>query len=64
MKAAKKNSQSIKRGKSGRKKCRFTFSICFMIARLFKKRESSEDFKYDLAKATKTKNFDNIINSI
>ena len=35
-----------------------------MITRLFRKRGSSEDFKYDLAKVTKTGNVDNIINNI
>ena len=35
-----------------------------MITCIFKKRGSSEDFKYDLAKATKTGNVDDIINTI
>ena len=35
-----------------------------MILRLFKKRGCSEDFKYDLAKATKTGNDGNIIKTI
>ena len=35
-----------------------------MITLLFKKRGSSKNFKYDLAKATKTGNVDNIINTI
>ena len=53
MEVTEKDSQRIERGKGGRKKCRCTFSIRFMITRLFNKRRSSEDFKYDLAKATK-----------
>ena len=53
MEVAEKDSQRTKRGKGGRKKCRFTFSTHFMIFHLFKKRGSSEDFKYELAKATK-----------
>ena len=48
-----KDSQRIKRGKGGCKKCRLTFSTRFVVTRLFKKRESSEDFKYDLAKETR-----------
>ena len=39
------------------------FSTCFMITRLFKKRGSSEDFKYNLAKAKKNGNIDTIIYS-
>ena len=35
-----------------------------MIPRLFMKRRSSEDFKYDLAKATKAGKVDDIINTI
>ena len=35
-----------------------------MVFQLFKKRGSSEDFKYELAKATKTRNVDNNINTI
>ena len=54
MELAEKDSQRIKRGKSGRKKCGFTFSTRFIITRLFKKRRFLEDFKYDSAKATKT----------
>ena len=63
MEVAEKDSQRIKRGKGGRKKCRF-FSSLFMITRLSKKRGSSEDLKYDLAKATKTANIDDTINTI
>ena len=64
MEVAEKDSQRIKRGKWCRKKCRFTFSTRFKITGLFKKRGSSKDFKYDLAKSTKTGNVDNIINTI
>ena len=64
MEVAEKVSQRTKRGKSGCKKCRFTFSTRFIITRLFMKRGPSEDFKYDLAKATKTGNVDDIINTI
>ena len=64
MEVAEKDSQRIKCGKGDRKKCRFTFSARFRITRLFKKRGSSEDFKYDLAKATKSGNVDNIFNTI
>ena len=53
MEVAEKDTQRKKRGKSGRKKFRFTFSTRFIITRLFKERGSSEDFKYNLAKATK-----------
>ena len=54
MEVAEKESQRIKRDKGGRRKCTFIFSTRFIINRLFKKRGSSEDFKYYLAKATKT----------
>ena len=64
MEVAEKDSLRIKRSKSGCKKCRFNLLTRFIITRLFKKRGSSEDFKYDLAKATKTGNFDDIINTI
>ena len=64
MELAEKDSQRIKRGKGGRKKCRLTVSTRFIITRLYKKRGSSEDFKNDLATATKTGNVDNIINTI
>ena len=64
MEVAEKDSQRIKCGKGGRTKCRFTFSTLFIITRFFKKRGSSKDFKYDLAKATKTGNVDDIINTI
>ena len=60
MEVAEKDSQRIKRGKGGRKKSRFTFLTRFIITRLFKKLGSSEN----LAKATKTGNVDNIINTI
>ena len=61
MEVAEKNSQRIKRGKRVRKKCRFTFSIRFIITRLIKKRGSSEYFKYNLA--TKTGKLEDIINT-
>ena len=64
MEVSEKDSQRKKRGKGGRKKCRFTFSTRFIVTRLFKKRGSLEDFKYDLAKATKTENVDDVINTI
>ena len=64
MEVAGKDSQRIKRGKGGRKKCRFNFLTRFMITRIFKKRGFSEDSKYGLAEATKTGNVDNIINTI
>ena len=35
MRVAEKDSQRIKRGKGGRKKCRFTFSTRFIVTRLF-----------------------------
>ena len=43
MEVAEKDSQRIKRGKGGRRKCRFNFPIRFTITRLIKQRESSED---------------------
>ena len=64
MEVAEKDFQRIKRGKGSRKKCRFTFSTHFMTTRFFKKPGFSEDFKYDFAKATKTGNVGNIINTI
>ena len=64
MGVAEKDSQIIKRNKGGRKKCRFTFLTCFTITRLFKKSVSLEDFQNSLAKATKTGNVDDIINTI
>ena len=54
----------MKRGKGGPNKCRFNFLTHFLITRLFKKRGTSEDFKYDLAKATKTGNVDENIDTI
>ena len=61
MEVAEKESVRLKRGKSGRKKCRFTSPTRFMITRLFKKQGSSEDFKNDLAI---TGNVDGILNTI
>ena len=53
MEVAEKDTQIIKQGKRCRKKCRLTFWTRFMITSWFKKRRSSEDSKYDLAKAAK-----------
>ena len=64
MEVAEKHSQRIKRVKGGRKKCRFTLSTRFIVTRSFKKWGSWEDFKYNLAKATKAGNVDNFINAI
>ena len=64
MEVAENDSQRVKRGKGGPNKCRFTFLTHFLITRLFKKRGTSEDFKYDLAKATKTGNVDENIDTI
>ena len=61
MELAKKDSQRIKHGKCGRKKCTFTFLTRFMITRLFRKRGSPLEFRYDLAKATKTRKVENIV---
>ena len=63
MEVDKKDSQKKKRGKVGHKKTRF-FSTHFLITRLFEKPGCSRDFKYDLAKATKTGNVDDILNTI
>ena len=53
MEVPERDSQRLKSGKSVRKKCAFTFLNRFRITRLFKKRGSPENFKYDLIKATK-----------
>ena len=62
MEVAEKESQRIKRGKVVAKSV--DFSTRFLITHLFKKRGFSEGFKFDLAKATKTGNVDDIINTI
>ena len=64
MEVAEKDFQRIKRGKVGRKKCSFTYWTLFMITRLIRKRGYLEDFKYDLAKATKIESIDDFIKNI